>query len=195
MKSAIVVLLSVLVVVSAFGVYEYTQVSALRGQNAEQSESYATLQSSYLAGVNTSVVVQAFDSHLSHIDDFNATALASDYSPNATMIWYGNTFGLGGTYNGSTNIEFAWRAFLGGATNVATTTNSTSVTRPSNGSIILKTNISYQGHTGITGNFTLTTSETFSYIFQSGRWQIVRESALFGAGSTQYSCPGSPCIP
>jgi hypothetical protein len=207
--SVVAALLILVIIVSSLGVYEYAVLRTLQGQNASlssadsslaaslssQSNAYTSLESSYLENFSLSAVTQAFDSHVSHIDDLNADAVAADYTPNATMIWYGNTFGLGGTYQGTSDIKLVWQTFLE-VRNITSTASAVNVTRLPNETVVLKADLFYQGYGGVVGNFNLTTSGSYSYLFQSGEWQIVRESTGFKEGTIQYPCGASgPCTP
>jgi hypothetical protein len=207
--SIVALLLTIVIVVSSLGAYEYVIVRSLQGQNASlssadsslasslssQSSAYTSLESSYLENFSLSAVTQTFDSHVSHIDDLNADAVAADYTPNATMIWYGDTFGLGGTYQGTSDIKLLWQTFLE-VRNITSTASAVNVTRLPNETVVLKADLFYQGYGREVGNFNLTTSGSYLYLFQSGEWQIVRESTGFKDGTIQYPCAASgPCTP
>jgi len=191
--------------------YEYLMAASLQKQNqslngqnrslssdlATQSSAYIQLESSYLAGFNTTPVIQSFQLYTTHIDDRNVTAVVADYTSNATMIWEGNTYGLGGTYAGSGSIESIWQAFLGEYTqNVTTTISSLNAMALSNGTVALRANLSFQGYSPSVGSFNITTSGAYSYVFQSGDWKVAYELTNFLQATSQRSCgAGGPCAP
>lgn len=206
----IAILLVLVIVSSSILAYEYLMAASLQRQNqslsgqnrslssdlATQSASYAQLESSYLADANTTPVLQSFQLHTAHIDEKNATAVASDYASNATMIWEGTTFGLGGSYTGSGNIEFTWQTFLGGAKNVTVTIRSVNATALANETVMLHADLFFEGYSVVVGSFNATTSGTYSYVFFSGAWKIAQEVTLFTQAHTEYSCgAGGPCTP
>ena len=129
--------------VSLFGALEYSQVSSLQSQNRTLSSSVVSYSSELktfthyqtkleaanaqqledtcagegcdlIQGSNSSALSQAWLLHLAKLEEFDIQGAVEDYAPNATMIWVGDTQGLGGTYNGS-NLEFALQVFPGGS--------------------------------------------------------------------------------
>ena len=202
-------LLILVVVVASLGVYEYTVVRSIQGQNtnlssresglesslSSQSNAYTSLESLYQEDGNVSGVIEAFDSHLAHIDELNATAVADDYTPNSTMRWAGADFGLGGAYNGTSSIGYLWQTFLDEPkhNNIATTIYSVNATRLPNETVTLHADMFFDGSNNLVGSYNFTTSGMYWYVFQSGRWLISREMTSFTESSPQEICGG--CIP
>jgi hypothetical protein len=57
----------------------------------------------------TQEVDEAFAGHLRNVESHNATALAADYENNATIYFFGCTFGLGGLQTGKYDIELLYQ--------------------------------------------------------------------------------------
>ncbi len=195
----VVPLVVLIVVISSLGAYEYTIAGSLQSRNSSlisesavlasslssQANAYTNLESSYLEESNVSVVIQAFESHLSPVSERNATGVAAGYASNATMKWVGNTQGLGGIYNSSSSIEFAWETFLS-VQNVTYSINSVNATRLLNATVIVQAELSFQGYGKTIGYYNVTTSGTYTYMYQTGQWLISREVTLFKQFNTEY---------
>ncbi len=100
------------------------QVSALASNYTSLKSNYATLQSEIsqlngnisqlntdLQNNQTNVVLDQAFAHWDYIAIENATLLAPQYTPNATLMWIGGP--LTGTYSGLNSIESTWNKFFG----------------------------------------------------------------------------------
>jgi hypothetical protein len=100
------------------------QVSALASNYTSLKSNYETLQSEIsqlngnisqlntdLQNNQTNVVLDQAFAHWDYIAIENATLLAPQYTPNATLMWIGGP--LTGTYSGLNSIESTWNKFFG----------------------------------------------------------------------------------
>ncbi len=101
-----------------------SQISALTTNYTELKSSYGTLQNEIsqlngsiyqlntaLQNNQTNVVLSQAFAHWDYIAIENATLLAPQYTPNATLKWIGGP--LSGTYTGLDSITSTWNKFFG----------------------------------------------------------------------------------
>jgi len=178
--------------VSLFGALEYVQVTNLKSQNRVLTSSLSELQSenqnlgAQVTGNSSADLTQAWLSHLAKLANANITGAAEDYTPNAKMIYYGVTFGLGGNYTGTGNIRETLQALFGEATNFHFTIETFNSTIQSNASADIGANLSFAGLNHIMGEFNGTISAEYHYIYQNGAWLISDEYWNFETGNFQY---------
>ncbi len=184
-------LIVALVVVLFISGYEYGLVASLQKENSGLSSevgSYTAAQSQSLK--NLSAVVQAFNMHLSHLDERNYTAATEDYASNGIMYWYGVTQGFGGTYRGTSAISTTLRTFPGAATEINYTIRSENASLLPNGTASLGASLSFSGHSNMMGDFEGNLSASYSYVYRAGDWLILRESSDYLAFIVQYAQEG-----
>ena len=201
--------------VSLFGALEYSQVSSLQSQNRTLSSSVVSYSSELktfthyqtkleaanaqqledtcagegcdlIQGSNSSALSQAWLLHLAKLEEFDIQGAVEDYAPNATMIWVGDTQGLGGTYNGS-NLEFALQVFPGGSNSFSLAIQSFNSTTLPNGTAIIAALLAFTGSSNVDGSFHGTISASYQYISQNGIWLISQERWNFQSFTVQYA--------
>ena len=206
-----VLAIAALILVSAFGAYEYSRVAALQRQdsslsseNAAYNSRMVSLQSenqdlgSEISGLATPTILQALLSHLSKEENDNISGALEDYVPNATMIWTGDASSLGGTYNGTTEIEEAlqkWTAYpffgqpgAAGPTSLNYTVESVHATLTSIEVASVQASIYFNGTSPSLDLFQYngTISASYSYVNQNGSWLIREENWNFTTFNAGY---------
>jgi hypothetical protein len=184
--SYLAVVVVALIVVLFLSGYEYGLVASLQKDNSSLRSQIIEYDESQAPGSPT-VVVEAFNSHLSHMDSRNLDATTKDYTPTATMIWFGTTQGLGGTYKGSNEINLTYEAFLGQMTNLTYSIHSENATLFTNQTASLNASLYFAGESHILGRFNGTVSAAYSYTDASGSWLISQEDSNFTSFDVQYS--------
>lgn len=149
------------------------------------SGEFANVKGAPPAGFGQSVL----QSHIANINARNVDATVGDYTSGATMIWQGNTQGLGGTYTGSSNIKFTYETAIGGASSLSyTVSNFTAYGTSSNPDIAVATaTLNFTGNSHILGNFNGLIYSTYDYVNQGGTWLIQQETSTYQSFNTQYS--------
>lgn len=186
-------LLALVVIVFVFvGTLAYLDILNLEGQNisySSQVSSYSSVVKSGFGAVNKTAALQAWVIHTSQIDAANVSGILEGYVPNATMIWTGNTQGLGGTYTGTSNIRFTYQTFLGGTTRFRLTVDSVNATIPSNatGTVDIAAVLNFTGTDAILGNFTGGLATSYVYVDSNGSWLISRENWNFVSFETEFA--------
>jgi hypothetical protein len=188
--------MTVVFLVSILGGLEYSQVINLQHQNDALSSTIATYSSSIseLRSENQNFsssyfdVYPAFLSHLSHLENRNISEVAEDYAPNATIVWFGDTQGLGGTYN-TTILNGALVILIGRDTAFNFSIESSNATYVS-GTALVTANLAFVGTANADsrfGNTNGTITMRDLYVHQSGGWMISREDWDFGTFNVQYA--------
>jgi hypothetical protein len=127
--------------------------------------------------------------HIANVNARNVIAAVADYTPTATMIWEGNTQGLGGTYTGSSNIRFTYQTAIGGATALSYTLSNftaSGVSGNANAAIATATE-NFTGSSTVLGNFHGSIQATYDYVNQGGKWLIEQETSNYQSFNTQFS--------
>ena len=201
--------------VSLFGALEYSQASNLQSQNRALSSSVLSYSSevktythglarleaasvqqlkdtctgdgcSLLQGNNSSPLSGPWLLHLAKLEELDVAGAANDYAPNATVIWVGDTQGFGGTYNGTSDIEFLLQSFIGGMNGFSLAIQSFNSTSPPNGTADISALLAFTGSSNISGNFNGTISASYQYANENGNWLISQEIWNFQSFTVQH---------
>ena len=115
------------------------------------------------------------------LDGSNESAILSDYAPNATVVWSGSTYGMGGTYTGTQNIKHLYQVMEGDFQNTTFTAESYEAGYASNGTPGVQAHLAFVGHSPILGTFKGTISASYQYVHGDGTWLISQEDWDFEA--------------
>jgi len=155
------------------------------GQTATSSNTNFVASGAAPSGFSESVL----QTHIANVNARNVLAAVADYTPGATMIWQGNTQGLGGTYTGSSNIRFTYQTAIGGATSLSYTISnftSSGVSGNANAAIATATE-NFTGSSKVLGNFHGVIQATYDYVNQNGQWLIQQENSNYQSFITEFS--------
>jgi hypothetical protein len=109
----------------------------------------------------------------------NVSAIVSQYEGNATVIWTGNTLGIGGTYIGTKNIGLALSAFLGAVSSFIIGNETQTIATASDDSVVVNSSFSFAGESAdFFGPFngTVSAQDSYTHSAASGAWLISRET-------------------
>lgn len=159
--------------------------SSTSGVSVSTSSEFTNVNGPPPSGFSQSVV----QTHVANINARNVDATVADYTSGATMVWSGDTQGLGGTYSGSSNIRFTYETAIGGASALSyTLSNFTAYGTSSNANIAVATGtLNFTGTSHVLGNFQGIIYFTYDYVNQGGSWLIQQESSYYQSFTTQYS--------
>jgi len=134
-------------------------------------------------------VADSFANHMLSISSRNASAIASQYESNASVIWTGQGTtglafgGMGGTYVGANDIFIIMNAsFIGQGSSFAVGSVTHTIVATSDDSAEVNSSFAFFGqNTSLGGNFNGTVSAQDSYVYSAsnGGWLISRETWNF----------------
>jgi hypothetical protein len=135
-------------------------------------------------------VADSFANHMLFVSSRNASAMASQYESNASVIW--TTIGLGyaGTYVGANNIFILMNnSFIGRGSSFSVGNVTHSVVNMTTHSAVVNSSFAFFGQrTDLGGNFNGTVSAQDFYVYSAanGGWLISRETWNF----LSFNAPG-----
>lgn len=187
-RTAVAIALVALVMTSLFLAFEYAQVGSLEAQNGALGSRVTSL-SNYDS--NSTGLVQAWLAHLFAMEKTQVSvaesAVLQAYEPNATMVFSGNTQGLGGTYEGTSNIGLVLHTWIEPASTLNITVKSFSYALNSNGTAEIGAALGFVGYSHINGNFSGSVSASYDYVYHNGSWLISQEDWNFERYVVQYA--------
>jgi len=139
---------------------------------------FGTLQGNANSATVTSQVREAYSSHLSHYSDVNASILAADYAPNATMVWTGDARNLEGSYATSAIIKEFFSGYFGVFSSVSVKNATYSVQAAGKGAEV-NGSLQLLGSTTTGQSMTASISAQETYSRVNGEWVISSETWYF----------------
>jgi hypothetical protein len=187
-RTAVVIALVALVLTSLLAAFEYAQVGSLQAQDGALVSRVANL-SNYED--NSTELIQAWLAHLFAMEKGQVPiaegAVLQAYAPNATMVFSGNTQGLGGTFQGTANIWPVLQTWIEPASTLNITVKSFNYTLNSNGTAEIGAALAFVGYSHINGNFSGSVSASYEYAYHNGGWLISQEDWNFERYVVQYA--------
>ena len=177
-----------LILLLVLAAFEYSQVAELESQNRNLRTENQSLsaQASY-ASINSSLVFQAWLSHLDKIQSGNISEALTDYAQYPTMSWSGYSNGMGGNYIGVAEINLTLQTFSARMTSLHFTVESFNSTVYPNGTRDIGAFMAFTGSKSSIGTFNGTLSAKYQYVYQGGKWLISQEDWNFESFFTEYA--------
>lgn len=162
-----------------------TGASTTTGGGGTPNSEFTGLTGPPPSGFSESVL----QTHITNVNNRNVVAAVADYTSGATMIWEGNTQGLGGTYTGSSSIRFTYQTAIGGAKTLSyTVSNFTAFGSSTNPNIAVATATeNFTGDSQVLGTFNGVIQATYDYVNTNGQWLIQQETSNYKSFQTEYS--------
>lgn len=170
----------------------------------ESSSATSISGSSSVTGANASSAAKldsSFVSHMVALASRNLSGIVSQYEPNDTVTWTGNTVGLAGLYVGTANLRILLGSFFGTNESSFTIGNLTDrILAVSPSSATVNSTFSFSGHNNQWGNYSgsISAQDVFVYSGASDDWLICQEIWNFLRLQMQYpmgfvACTGPSC--
>ena len=175
-------------------------VPSLNGSSSTSSAGKASTTSTTTSTV--SLINSTFADHMRLLASRNTSAMIGQYEGNASIIWTGETSGLGGIYNGTQDIVQLFNTnFFGPKAITLTIGNVTQTILAASGeSAVVNSSFSFLGESSLQGNFSGSVSamDTYVYSAASGSWLISQETWDFHNYNVQFpfayiGCTGPSC--
>jgi outer membrane protein assembly factor BamB len=134
-------------------------------------------------------VGSAFHDHIQLVASRNVPALLEEYQQNATVTWTGDSAGFGGSYNGTTSIEFNFKTTLGDwfAPTFAVRTENQSIIATGDTSAQVDSEFVFNGTSNIMGKYGGSILSKDYYVYQDAAgWLISHEIWNFTGFDVQY---------
>jgi len=123
-------------------------------------------------------VESAYEAHLTQLYSRNIAALASEYTPNATVEWTGSQAVGPGNYTGASTIKILWGSFIGKFTNFSLSNEYQSIGVEGKVSVVNST-FDFRGYNVVGGSVNGSVIAQDVYENVGGSWLIGRETWNF----------------
>jgi len=120
--------------------------------------------------------IEAFIQHLNKVSSRDIPSVLADYQDNAVVVWTGNTAGLGGEYDGVSNIRLLYASALSTATTINLIPSNLRSINNSATQVTVNSTLTLSGNSNILGKFNGTVVGATVFSYTNGAWKITREN-------------------
>lgn len=152
-----------------------TTTSATSPSSVSSSAS-STSSTSATGSANLATLQTATNLHITNIESRNIPVVLTQYTSHPTVIWTGNTGGLGGTYSGTENVQILYSGALSTAKTIALTVANYSATAISSTEANTTFDMNMTGYSPILGNLSGMITAQITWVYNGTAWQIQNEN-------------------
>ena len=125
---------------------------------------------------NLAAVQAATNTHISDVQSRNVPVVLSQYTNNATVVWTGQTGGLGGTYHGTSNIQILYAGALSTAKTLSLTLENYTAQSIDSTHANSTFGLHLVGYSPVLGNVTAHIQAEVAWIYNGTGWAIQGEN-------------------